>query len=148
VVCTALHSFAMPFIRYSLGDLARRGPDACPCGSRLPTLEMVVGRRLDAFALADGRWLHPYQLIELLYAAGMDWVGQYQLVQEAQDHVRLLVRPKPGLAPRRLESLRQAMQERCGPQVRAEILLVDDIPLASNGKYRVSYSKLGQPGRA
>lgn len=33
VVVTGLHSYAMPFIRYPLGDLAVRGPSPCGCGA-------------------------------------------------------------------------------------------------------------------
>jgi phenylacetate-CoA ligase len=43
VVATPLHNFAMPFIRYALGDLAEAGPP-CPCGRGLATIARVVGR--------------------------------------------------------------------------------------------------------
>ena len=101
VVATALHSFAMPFVRYALGDLAERGPDPCPCGCLLPTIKVVQGRQLDLFRLPGGRWLHPYELIDWIYVAGMEWVGQYQLIQEAEDRIRLLVRPRSEHSARR-----------------------------------------------
>jgi hypothetical protein len=75
----------------------------------------------------------------------MEWVGQYQLVQEDTDHVRLLVRPTRAVTDQQLEALRRKVQDRCGPQVRAEVVLASDIPLADNGKYRVAYSKLTRP---
>jgi hypothetical protein len=37
VVLTSLHNFAMPLIRYDIGDLAAFGP-ACSCGRGLPAL--------------------------------------------------------------------------------------------------------------
>ena len=43
VVVTDLHNFAMPLIRYDLGDYAVRA-GACPCGRGLPTLEGILGR--------------------------------------------------------------------------------------------------------
>ncbi len=51
VVATALHSYAMPFVRYRTGDLAVRGPDACPCGQPYSTLgddPRARGRRAPA----------------------------------------------------------------------------------------------------
>jgi phenylacetate-CoA ligase len=36
VVLTALHSFAMPFIRYVLGDVVVAGETPCPCGAPSP----------------------------------------------------------------------------------------------------------------
>lgn len=44
VVATALHSYAMPFIRYRTGDRAVRGPTPCPCGWPTGTLRSIDGR--------------------------------------------------------------------------------------------------------
>lgn len=43
VVLTSLHNFAMPLIRYEIGDYATLG-ERCPCGRGLPVLERIVGR--------------------------------------------------------------------------------------------------------
>jgi len=43
VVVTSLHNFAMPLIRYQLGDYAEVGPP-CACGRGLPVLTRVMGR--------------------------------------------------------------------------------------------------------
>jgi phenylacetate-CoA ligase len=45
VVFTTLTRRAMPLIRYRTGDLAAWQPEPCPCGSRLPLLGKVSGRR-------------------------------------------------------------------------------------------------------
>lgn len=42
VLVTALHSFAMPIIRYDLGDLAEWG--TCDCGRTMPVIKRVWGR--------------------------------------------------------------------------------------------------------
>jgi phenylacetate-CoA ligase len=43
VVVTDLHNFAMPVIRYDIGDYAEVG-EPCPCGRGLPVLRRLVGR--------------------------------------------------------------------------------------------------------
>ncbi|HZM46141.1 MAG TPA: hypothetical protein VFC14_15000 [Burkholderiales bacterium] len=43
VVVTTLQNFAMPLIRYDIGDLAEVG-DPCPCGRGLPVLGRILGR--------------------------------------------------------------------------------------------------------
>ena len=43
VVVTHLHNYAMPLIRYEIGDYAIAGGN-CDCGINLPVLERVVGR--------------------------------------------------------------------------------------------------------
>lgn len=44
VVVSTLHNFAMPLLRYDVGDLAEVG-SGCPCGRNLPVLSRVVGRQ-------------------------------------------------------------------------------------------------------
>lgn len=43
VVVTDLHNFAMPLIRYAIGDIAQVGPP-CACGRGLPVLSRILGR--------------------------------------------------------------------------------------------------------
>ncbi len=43
VVVTSLHNYAMPLLRYDVGDDARVG-EPCPCGRGLPVLDRIVGR--------------------------------------------------------------------------------------------------------
>jgi phenylacetate-CoA ligase len=43
VVVTALHNYAMPLVRYDLGDLAEAG-NPCACGRGLPVLRRIVSR--------------------------------------------------------------------------------------------------------
>jgi phenylacetate-CoA ligase len=59
VVVTPLHNFAMPFIRYDVGDYARAGPGPCFCGRGLPWLQEIGGRTRNMFVMPDGsckRW--------------------------------------------------------------------------------------------
>jgi len=58
VVLTTLHNFAMPLIRYRLGDYAEVG-SPCPCGRGLPVLRRIHGRQRNMLWLPDGRQLWP-----------------------------------------------------------------------------------------
>jgi phenylacetate-CoA ligase len=58
VVLTSLHNFAMPLIRYDVGDLAAFGPP-CSCGRGLPALSRIAGRTHSVFILPGGRRLVP-----------------------------------------------------------------------------------------
>lgn len=48
VIVTPLHNFAMPLLRYEIGDLATVGEGPCPCGRKLPILEAIPGRARSA----------------------------------------------------------------------------------------------------
>ncbi|MDD5758388.1 MAG: phenylacetate--CoA ligase family protein [Desulfobulbaceae bacterium] len=57
VVLTPLHNFAMPLVRYEIGDYAEVG-SPCPCGRGLPVIRRVVGRVRNMLILPTGeeRW--------------------------------------------------------------------------------------------
>ena len=60
VLLTHLHSYATPFIRYAVGDLASLA-DRCPCGHDGPTLANVAGRSKGLLKRPDGR-LTPFHV--------------------------------------------------------------------------------------
>lgn len=138
VVVTNLHAYAMPFIRYRLGDLAIRG-DSCPCGQPFSTIRAMQGRMLDYFPLPDGRLLHPYEIVSRLVWAPSEWIRRYQLVQERPD--RIVLRVVASAAPsERVAELMGMVRPLLGPGVDFTVELVDEIPLTAGGKLRPSRS--------
>ena len=86
VVVTTLHNYAMPLIRYAIGDFAVRGA-ACPCGRGLPVLASINGRRRNMLRLPDGSTHWPFFGFQ-------DWiydmpVRQVQFVQTALDCIEV-----------------------------------------------------------
>lgn len=53
VLVTSLHSYAMPIIRYELGDVAQWG-EPCDCGINLPVIKSILGKSRDYITLPDG----------------------------------------------------------------------------------------------
>ena len=137
VVATQLHAFAAPFIRYRLGDLAIRGETSCPCGSPFSTVVAVRGRVQVSLPLANGRLFRSADLVHLMLEQPMQWVGQYQLVQERPDHVVLRAVPLRPPPPGAITTLEDAVCERLGPGIGLEVRLVPEIPLDANGKFEV-----------
>jgi phenylacetate-coenzyme A ligase PaaK-like adenylate-forming protein len=68
VVFTTLSRRAMPLIRYRTGDMARFIPEACPCGSILPRLDKIRGRRTHEAVLAPQLRLDLSMLDEAIFA--------------------------------------------------------------------------------
>jgi phenylacetate-CoA ligase len=140
VVVTRLHALAMPFIRYRLGDLVTQGAATCPCGAPFSTIFTVQGRMLDYFPLANGRLVHPYELVMIILDRGTRWIGQYQLTQERRDRVILRVVPRLHPSPEDISWFEQAVREQLGPGIEFQVFLVPEIPMEVNGKFRVSRS--------
>ena len=84
VVVTALHNFALPLIRYAIGDYAEVG-EPCACGRGLPVLRRVLGRSRNMLVLPDGRRHWPSFPSKAW--AGIAEIRQLQLVQDAPDHI-------------------------------------------------------------
>ena len=140
VVITPLYSLAMPFVRYVLGDVVTVGERPCPCGAPFSTIRGIEGRILDYFPLADGRLLHPYELVLAALESAGGWLGQYRLLQEARDRVCMTVVPLRPPGPAELAGLEAALRARLGPGVAVRVELAREIALEPSGKYRVSRS--------
>ncbi|HKU59698.1 MAG TPA: AMP-binding protein [Gemmatimonadales bacterium] len=139
VVVTNLHAYAMPFIRYRIGDLATRAP-SCACGSPFAALGAVQGRMIDYFPLPDGRLLHPYEIVTRLVWGSQAWIRQYQLVQERRDSVVLYVVAEAAPTEAQVGEVVRAVRPVLGDRVRFEVRPVARIPFEATGKLRPSRS--------
>jgi phenylacetate-CoA ligase len=145
---TALHSFAMPFLRYPLGDLVTRGPLRCPCGAPNSTLQSIQGRTIDRFPLPDGTTIHPYHLLGPL-VRNAPWLRRYQIIQEKIDCIVVRVVALAGQAPTQddLGRLRLRMAEAVGAGIRITLELLKELPPAESGKFRPYYTLVREDSR-
>jgi len=79
LIVTPLQNFAMPLIRYELGDYVELG-DPCDCGRGLPVIRRIHGRERNMLALPDGHMSYPSFPAELWTAIAP--VRQFQLIQQ------------------------------------------------------------------
>jgi phenylacetate-CoA ligase len=140
VVATNLHAYAMPFIRYRLGDIATRGEHHSHCSVPFSSIRSIQGRMIDYFPLPDGRVIHPYQILSSFIGGGDGWIRQYQLLQEREDCIVLRVQPRQAPDSMHVAALEQSVLSLLGPRVDFRVQLVDDIPLEESGKFRPSRS--------
>lgn len=137
LVGTALQSFAMPLIRFDLGDRVVAGPSPCPCGRPFATLARVQGRQLDTFWFPDGSSLHPFELTNpLVELCELGWLRRYQLVQQEPERLvfRFLAESRP--SDRQLEAVRRVMQEVLGDRARLDLEEVHEFEAELGGKFR------------
>ncbi|MBM3814724.1 MAG: phenylacetate--CoA ligase family protein [Acidimicrobiia bacterium] len=142
VVGTALHSFAMPVIRYRLNDLVTVGPQRCPCGLEGPTLSAIQGRVIEMFTLPSGRKLHPYSLVVPMSKAAVSWLRQYQIIQERVDSIRFLMEPVREPSPEEMASVQRVLRDELEESVAIQLELVSEIRPGSNGKHRPYYTRV------
>ena len=80
LVVTNLENWAMPFIRYRTGDIARVETGSCACGYVGPTITELAGRDSTHFIL-NGNRLNPSVLNPIFEALP---VRQFQVVQRSE----------------------------------------------------------------
>ena len=135
VVATSLHSYAMPFIRFELGDLAVRGADQCSCGAPFPTLLGIQGRIVDNFRMPNGSDLDPRALLNAAWPH-RGWIARLRFVQETERTVVMHIAPSRHPDEAELRALEQSEQQVLGPDVEFVCRLVDSLEGEPTGKWR------------
>ncbi|MBA3966595.1 MAG: phenylacetate--CoA ligase family protein [Nitrospirales bacterium] len=138
VVATDLHSFAMPLIRYRIGDVVTKGSQVCQCAQPFSTIRSIQGRMIDYFVLTDNRVVHPYEFGVLK----IPWIRAFQVTQERVDFIVMKVVPFHKPSAQEMASLVQPVAKLLGPAVQFQVNLVSEIPLDANGKFRVYRSRI------
>jgi phenylacetate-coenzyme A ligase PaaK-like adenylate-forming protein len=144
VVATGLNSYAMPFIRYCLDDIAVRGAETCPCGQPFSTVQSIQGRMRDYFQLPNGRRIHPAEIFLSTIVQEHNWIDEFQLSQKSKD--RFLLRVAALRLPRQqeLNGLKEKAWLKIGSDVEFNIELVAKIPFETSGKFR-AYRPMADP---
>ena len=138
VVVTDLHNFGMPLVRYLNGDCATYAEQACTCGRGLPLLASIDGRLLDMIKTPDGRLLPGEVFVSMMF--GFPPLHKYQVVQTAVDVLQFrIVLRRPWEGDEQARFIAKA-QSQAGPAMRIELREVDDIPVNTTGKRRITVS--------
>ena len=140
VVITDLFNMAMPLIRYEIGDMAVAGNGTrCPCGSKLPLIDKLLGRDRDIVVDSYGNPKPGYLFVEAI--KNMNLSAQIQVVQE---NPRLLVVriAKQGMNENNPDALRDDFQKIVGPHVEIRFEYPNTIDRDPSGKFRYVISKV------
>jgi phenylacetate-CoA ligase len=133
VVVTGLYNYAMPFVRYAIGDVAEAAAGSCPCGRGLPIIGQVLGRTRCAFVFEDGKRFWP-RVFESRALRQFVPYREFQMVQ--LDHRRIELRYVPDgsdLAPD-ASGLDHYVRTNMHPTAEIALLAVDAIPRGPGGK--------------
>lgn len=95
IVCTSLFNFAMPLIRYAVGDVGKPSNEECPCGRTLPLMKVVEGRKDSILVLPDGRLVSPRAFsVAVSTFKFYEYIEQFRIVQKKKDFLELFIKMK------------------------------------------------------
>jgi phenylacetate-CoA ligase len=139
VVVTKLFGFAMPFIRYRLGDLCELSERTCSCGCPFPLMSHALGRELASVRLPSGRMLSSYRFDHILRV--LPGIYQWQVVQESYDHFVIKLVMQGQDIEHSIDTIRAQVLEYLNEPVSLEIQLSDDI-IDEGRKFQFFVSKV------
>lgn len=136
VVCTGLFNYAMPLIRYEVGDLAALSNDKCSCGRSLSLLKCIEGRIEDSIVTADGR------VLVIPIFKEINNVAESQIIQESQNRLKVRVVKERGYSDKDSRKIIDFLADRVGRNMKIEIEFTESIERTKSGKFRFIVSRL------
>ncbi|MFA7398519.1 MAG: phenylacetate--CoA ligase family protein [Crenarchaeota archaeon] len=147
VTYTSLFNYAMPFIRYSIGDIGVSTSDTCSCGNNLPLMKIIMGRKDSFLSLPNNKILSPmvfnYAISTFNFYKDID---QYQIRQRKIDAIDINLKMNAYSIPKdqmvfkfknHLKTLLEIPQE-----IDLNIAFLDEIPLSKTGKLQSVWSDI------
>lgn len=132
LVITPLHNFAMPLIRYEIGDYAESGND-CPTGRGLPVLLRISGRARNMAQDPTGRRFWPSFPASLWLAIAP--VQKIQLIQRSLSSIEVRYVMARALSAAESNQLQSALHEALGYPFQITYQREPNIDGGAGGKY-------------
>ncbi len=131
VLVTHLHSYATPFIRYDVGDVASLHK-SCPCGHRGPVLSNIYGRSKQLLKHPDGR-LSPF-FIPGSEMVAISAISEFRIRQiELQTIVAEIAAPE-ALSAAKIDAFRELIRSYAGDDFDIQIRQVPRIDWGADTK--------------
>lgn len=140
LICTGFQNWAMPLIRYEIGDTAIRSDSTCLCGRYFPSLKTVIGRIDDTIVTPDGR--HVGRLDPIF--KGVGGIKETQIIQEAVDCLIVRMVRGQGFEQKMAQAVIDELKKRVGEGVTVKLVYVDQIERSSTGKFRSVVSRVAK----
>ncbi len=138
VVCTGFTNYAMPLIRYRLGDIVTISNEKCSCGRESPVVKKIDGRIESYIVTPDGRQVGR---LDFLFKDSSN-INEAQLIQETDEDLTVKVVKSADYKAGDERSLLENIKKYLGDQINVHIEYVKEIPREKNGKFRQIISKV------
>ncbi|HHZ06076.1 MAG TPA: phenylacetate--CoA ligase [Clostridiales bacterium] len=139
LVITTLEKEGAPLIRYRTHDLTRMIPGDCPCGSKYPRIDTILGRTDDMIKV-KGVNIFPSQIEEMLSSIE-NASSEYQVMIDhlnGKDILTLFVEAVPGCDKKQLEkNLITNFKLKIGITIKAMPVEIGDLPRSEKKSTRI-----------
>jgi phenylacetate-CoA ligase len=146
ILVTLLTNFAMPLVRYRIGDRGVLSPRKKQTQVyEAQVLERVIGRTVDTFKIKQGTLIDGEYFTHLLYFK--DWVWKFQVVQKNYSHILFrIVKSSENYGQAELDEITGKTRLVMGNDCKVEFEFLGEIPPSPSGKFRYTISEV-QPSQ-
>ncbi len=140
IIVTGLYNYAMPLIRYKLGDVGIPTDEVCSCGRNWPLIKSIEGRADDYLILPSGRIISPRNINVIENIPG---IKEYKIIQERKNLFNVLIIPDKNYSLQTEKEVEEQIKLGCfGEDICVEVRVVDEIPRERTGKLRTIISRI------
>lgn len=139
IVVTDLDNYAMPFIRYKMGDMVRAGLSSCTCERTLPLMRDVEGRKADLIRTGNGTFTE--NMLQDFFGK-FHLHNHFKITQESGSSISVKIIRNGKVSSVFLETLERELIKFLGNGVRINFDITDSIPCEKSGKFRPVRSTL------
>jgi len=142
IIITDLCNYAMPFIRYEIGDLGVPSDESCPCGRKLPIMKSLKGRILDTIVTPEGKILTGEFFPAIFADYHIKGIEEYQIIQKRKDELLIKLVKGKNFNDSDLDLYLNIIKKNVGNQMNIEVQFVNKIEPTISGKHRPVISEI------
>lgn len=136
LLISSLTNYAMPLLRFDIGDRAELDRGKCPCGRQSPYLRNIHGREADFIILANGKRISPYLLTMTIEAQPA--IQKYQIVQKSPSELAIEFVARTDVDSHSIsEPLTDKLRNLLDDDIRITFNKVDQIHRSKSGKFQI-----------
>lgn len=140
IVITDLINYAMPLIRYEIGDVGVLSNKQCKCGRGFPLLTEVKGRIANTIITPDNKMVHGEFFTHLFY--NVEGISSFQVKQDKIDELQILIKALDKFNPDTMEEIVAKIKNHLGNDISVSWSVVDEIPKTKSGKHHFVISNV------
>lgn len=142
IIITDLCNFAMPFIRYEIGDLGVSSDEMCTCGRKLPLMKSIKGRVLDTIITPGGKILTGMSFPSIFADYDIKGIDEFQIIQKRINKLLIKLVKGKGYSEKNLNLYVEIIKKTVGDEMEIEIQFVENIEPTLSGKHRPVISEI------
>lgn len=136
IILTDLSNYAMPFIRYEIGDLGTPSDEMCPCGRNLPLMKSLNGRIFDVIVTPEGKHLTGEYFHYAIIDHNIQGIKEFQIIQNSPDKLVIYIVKNPLININDSNRFINIIQKMVGENVEIKLQYLPYIKRNPSGKLR------------